>query len=221
MSRMQSAHRVLGRTRGEILTLLCRGPRTVPEVSRALELTPNGVRAHLAALEADGLVRLIGSRRQSGKPAHVFELAPAGRTLLSTAYRPVLRGMLDAVVEHDSGAVETIIRKAGQHVAAHFAKASGDLRTRTKIGAEVLRELGAVAEVEADGKSWVIRAVCCPLGSVVPDHPETCKLMEALLADVLGEPITEFCRKTEPLLCQFRIGETEAAVEKKRRASGH
>jgi predicted ArsR family transcriptional regulator len=205
MSRMEWAHRVLGRTRGEILGLLCRGPRTVSEVSKALELTPNGVRSHLAGLEADGLVRLIGARRQLGKPAHVYELSPAGRTLLSTAYRPALEGVLDAVREHDSSAVERIVRSAGKRLAARFPKATGDLKSRAEKGAALMRELGAVTEVEADGKAWIIRGVCCPLGAVVPDHPETCKLMEALLGEVTGETIKEFCHKAEPAMCQFRI----------------
>ena len=54
-------------TRGRMVTLLRRSGRTVEELARALGLTDNGIRAHLAALERDGIVRQRGSvRRGSG-----------------------------------------------------------------------------------------------------------------------------------------------------------
>jgi predicted ArsR family transcriptional regulator len=59
-------------TRGRIVTMLRRSNRTVEDLARALDLTDNGVRAHLAVLERDGIVRQRGSLRRTsggGKPA--------------------------------------------------------------------------------------------------------------------------------------------------------
>ena len=64
-------------TRGRMVALLRRSNRTVEELARALGLTVNGVCAHLAVLERDGIVRQRGSVRRSsdgGKPAYVYEL---------------------------------------------------------------------------------------------------------------------------------------------------
>jgi len=61
--------------RGQIVTLLGRSGRTVEELARVLGFTDNGVRAHLAVLERDGLVRQRGSVRRGsgrGKPAYVY-----------------------------------------------------------------------------------------------------------------------------------------------------
>ena len=44
-------------TRGQIVVLLRRSGRTVEELARALGLTDNGIRAHLAVLERDGIAR--------------------------------------------------------------------------------------------------------------------------------------------------------------------
>ncbi len=44
-------------TRGQIITLLRRSSRTVDELAQVLDLTRTAVRAHLAALERDGLVQ--------------------------------------------------------------------------------------------------------------------------------------------------------------------
>ena len=56
-------------------------------MARALGLTDNAVRAHLATLERDGMVRQAGSRRPTGagKPATLYELQPDTETLLSRA----------------------------------------------------------------------------------------------------------------------------------------
>jgi predicted ArsR family transcriptional regulator len=59
-------------TRGQVVTRLRRSGGTVEELARVLGLTDNGVRAHLAVLERDGIVRQRGSvrcGRGGGKPA--------------------------------------------------------------------------------------------------------------------------------------------------------
>jgi predicted ArsR family transcriptional regulator len=87
-------------TRGKVVTLLRRGGRTVEEVARELDLTHNGVRAHLATLERDGIVRQRGSVRRGsggGKPAYVYELMPEAEGLFPKAYEPVLRQLLDVL----------------------------------------------------------------------------------------------------------------------------
>ena len=68
--------RFLATTRGQVIALLRRGARTVDELAQALNLTGNGVRAHLATLERDGALRQSGIRRGegAGKPAAVYEL---------------------------------------------------------------------------------------------------------------------------------------------------
>src|SRR3989337_40341 len=80
-------------TRGQAVTLLRRSGRTVEELARALGLTNNGVRAHLATLERDGAARQRGSVRPGsggGKPAYVYELTPEAEDLFPKAYEPVL-----------------------------------------------------------------------------------------------------------------------------------
>ena len=89
-------------TRGQLVTLLRRGGRTVEELAQVLVLTDNGVRAHLATLERDGLVQQRGSVRRSsggGKPAYVYELTSEAENLFPKAYEPVLHRLLDVLSE--------------------------------------------------------------------------------------------------------------------------
>jgi predicted ArsR family transcriptional regulator len=76
-------------TRGRMVTLLRRGGLTVDELAKAVALTNNGVRAHLATLERDGLVRQRGTVRPAsggGKPAYVYELTPEAEGLFTRVY---------------------------------------------------------------------------------------------------------------------------------------
>ena len=87
-------------TRGQLVTLLRRAGRTVEELAQALDLTDNGVRAHLATLERDGIVRQRGSVRRGsggGKPAYIYELTPQTEELFPKAYEPVLCQLLNVL----------------------------------------------------------------------------------------------------------------------------
>src|SRR5437588_12049715 len=102
-------------TRGRIIMLLRRASRTVEELAQALALTDYAVRAHLATLERDRLVRQRGARRGSGKPAFVYELTPETEQLFPKAYGPVLRELLNVLVEHiPPDDVEALLRIVGR-----------------------------------------------------------------------------------------------------------
>ena len=77
------------RTRDRVTQLLLeRGPATAGELGAALGLSPAGIRRHLDAMLADGLVavreRVQRGPRGRGRPAKVFALTDAGREDLRT-----------------------------------------------------------------------------------------------------------------------------------------
>ena len=80
--------RRLGGTRGRIVDLLRRAPLTANDVAARLGLTHNAVRAHLAALRHEGLVREGGMQPSASRPAVLYELVPTAEALLSHAYIP-------------------------------------------------------------------------------------------------------------------------------------
>src|SRR5215208_7781671 len=114
-------------TRGRIVTLLRRSGRTVEGLARELGLTDNGVRANLATLERDGVVRQRGSVRRGsggGKPAFVYELTPEAEELFPKAYEPVLRELLDALAQRlGSEESEALLRSVGRSMAEGQAPA--------------------------------------------------------------------------------------------------
>ncbi|HEY8105769.1 MAG TPA: helix-turn-helix domain-containing protein, partial [Gemmatimonadales bacterium] len=105
-------------TRGRIVALLRRAARTVEELATALDLTDNAVRAQLAAMERDGLVRQSGERKGTRKPSVEYQLDPEAETALSRAYVPLAGALMQVLATRLPRAeLERVLREAGRRAA--------------------------------------------------------------------------------------------------------
>lgn len=191
-------------TRGRIILLLRRATHTVDELAQDLDLTDNAVRAHLATLERDGLVRQCGVRRGSGKPATIYHLSPEAEQHFPKAYAPVLQQLLEVLSTCLSAEqVEAIMQSTGRQLATHWKLSAEELRERLQQAVSVLNELGGLAELEERADRYLIQGYSCPLAAVVPGHPEICQLTKTLLAELVGTPVEEHCKHDAPVHCCF------------------
>jgi predicted ArsR family transcriptional regulator len=196
-------------TRGQIVTLLRRSNLTVEDLARALDLTDNGVRVHLAVLERDGIVRQRGSVRRSsggGKPAYVYELTLEAEDLFPKAYEPTLGRLLDVLAERlGPEESEALLRSVGRRLAEEHSTRADGAHARLESAVEALNELGGLAELEEQDGAVVIRGYSCPLAGVTPDHPDVCRMAETLVAELAGVPVHERCDRGERPRCCFEI----------------
>lgn len=202
----RGSHPFFASTRGKIVTLLRRGSRTVEELAEALDLTDNAVRAHLVALERDGLVQQRGLRRSSSKPAYIYDLAEAAEDLFPKAYGQVLDQLLKVLHEqmtHED--VEAVMRTTGRRLAAQWHIPPGELCQRLDAAVAILNELGGLIELEQQNEIYIIRGYSCPLATAVPGHPEACCLISSLLAELVGMPVQEQCERGEKVNCCFVV----------------
>jgi predicted ArsR family transcriptional regulator len=201
--------RQLGKTtRNRLIALLRRGQRTVEELAAALGLTDNAVRAHLAALEREDVVRQVGVRRDGavGKPATLYGIAPDSSAVFSTAYAPVLGALLAEIrTRMTPKQVESLLRRTGKRLAGALPlRASFDERVRAS--ATFLTGMGADAELVQTASGYEIRGHGCVLSSAVAECPATCVLLEQLLRESCGGEVTECCDRTKDRPnCRFMI----------------
>ena len=199
--------RFLGTTRGQILSLLRRGVRTVEELAQALNLTDNAIRSHLANLERDGLVRQQGVKRGpgAGKPATIYEIPAEAEPLFSRAYVPVLDALLDEIsarLPHE--AQVEVMRSVGRRLAAALPpQRKGSAEARAEAGAAILNALGGDAVVEKSGGPISIRGCGCPLSAATSHRPEVCKAVETLLSEAIGIEVSESCDRSNRPQCCF------------------
>ncbi len=213
--------RFLASTRGQIIVLLRRGPRTVEELAVAVGLTDNAVRAHLAALERDGLVRLLGVRRcgGSGKPAYEYGLAPAAEQVFPKPYADMLGTLYDVLGERLPPADLTALARETGHRMARRLDGSGQTSGGAEGAVAALNAMGGLAELEVcDGSgAQAIRAYTCPLAEVVTGHPGACVLAEAFVSGLAGVPVQAECSPDERPHCRFKLppdeGDTVATAD--------
>jgi predicted ArsR family transcriptional regulator len=210
LSSAGASTRFLETTRGRIVALLRRGARTVEELARAVGLTDNAVRAHLATLERDGLVRADGVRRGpgAGKPATLYEVAREAEPLFSRAYAPVLGALLDELAEQlPIERRDALMRSVGRRLAAGAGGGprGQDLEARVQTAVALLTSLGGDAQAEQRSDGLVISGSGCPLSAATSRRPEVCRAVEALLTEVVGTPVRECCARGDRPRCCFQV----------------
>jgi predicted ArsR family transcriptional regulator len=194
-------------TQGQIVGHLQGGGLTVDDLAQRLELTPNAIRNHLAALEREGLVLIQGKRPGVRKPALIYGLTARARELASRAYLPLLQQLLatlqDRLTPAERGAV---LREVGRRLAASAPRVAGSRKERVAMAAKVLETLGGAVNVENRGRATVIIGSACPLAEVVQQSPEVCRAVESLVAEVTGLPAREECDRGSHPRCAFVVG---------------
>jgi predicted ArsR family transcriptional regulator len=198
-------------TRGKIVALLRREPRTVEELAAELELTDNAVRLHLGTLERDGVVVAKGVRRVGavGKPATEYEISREAEPSFSEAYIPFLTSLL-ASVGNKLGSTElrAIMRDVGQRLAGSNAEVSGDPYAKAQRASQILNALGGITTVERAGAGrYAIKGCSCPLSVAVNERAEVCLAVQTMLREVTGLSVKEECDRSERPRCHFALVE--------------
>ncbi|MEO8510829.1 MAG: helix-turn-helix domain-containing protein [Chloroflexota bacterium] len=184
-------HRLLGDpTRLLIVEALTAGPRLMSELVRLAGVHRNTVRAHLARLEAVGIVERERSTPVGpGRPADRYllrrALAPAAaeqRLLVQSLVRLVSRA-------YDAGAV-TLAEDEGERIGRQLVPEDGAVSAKEALAGvtAILRELAFAPELSEEPGVTRIALHHCPF-AVSPDDPRggiVCAFHLGLIRGVLG-----------------------------------
>lgn len=194
--------------RGQIILLLRQEPRTVSDLADALDVTNNAVRAHLASLEMDGLVRRSGERSGYRKPHFSYELTAEADELFPKAYDSILNQIV-SVLKERIGIEETelVMRKVGQRMAMPLVQdKESAFEKKLDQAMTSLDNLGGQGSViRKDGRVF-IQGAGCPLSAATEEHSEICEMVEAFLSEIIGAPVVHQCRRKPSPQCCFEVG---------------
>jgi predicted ArsR family transcriptional regulator len=175
-------------------SILEHGPSTAAELAERLGLTPAAIRRHLDVLLAAGHLeareqRVYGARGR-GRPAKVFVLTDAGRSVFYTAYD-------DLAIE----ALEFLATSAGPDAVTRFAEArmaESEERYRERMAttapdttpaqalAAALSEDGYVASTLPSAIGEQLCQHHCPVAHVAERFPKICEVETAAFSRLLG-----------------------------------
>jgi predicted ArsR family transcriptional regulator len=200
--------RFLSTTRGRIVSLLRGSSRTVNDLSEALDLTDNAVRAHLTTLERDGLVRQASLRRGVRRPHYSYELTAEAEALFPKAYEPVLALLLKVLEERlGPDQLEAVLIQTGREAARPYvvAEESGDFGARLEAVQRALGDLGGMAELVEEEGRFTLRGGSCPLAGVAAGNPAACRMVQALISEITNRPVQEHCERENGPTCCFEL----------------
>jgi DeoR family transcriptional regulator, suf operon transcriptional repressor len=191
---------------GRVLAHLRHGPMTVEELARAMRVTPNAVRNQLSKLQESNLVIRAGTRPGVSKPSSIYAITLEGQTQFSTIYLPVLTQFFRVGEEKCSPQqLDAFMTETGRQLAARFARPTGDLKTRVRSAARLLKSIGGIPEVRTRNGSFVIQSLGCPLSALTSENEAACKVIEGLISSHIGVPALTCCVREPDPRCRFEI----------------
>jgi predicted ArsR family transcriptional regulator len=185
-----------GRTRDRVADLLLQmGTATATELGLALGLSPAGVRRHLDAMAAEGLVtcrdRPGQGQRGRGRPARVFALTDAARETLPHTYDGLAAAALRWIAER-SGPEAVTDFAAGQVAAleercrAAMAEAGDDPLARAEALAAALTAEGYAAGASVIATGGQLCQHHCPVAHVAAEFPQLCEAETQVISRLVG-----------------------------------
>lgn len=181
-----------GGTRERILVLLRRhGRLSAPQLADLLELTPVGVRRHLALLERDGLVTAAVSKPKRGRPTAVYRLTDAGLETFPRHYDEVALQALSFLKGQDASVLSQFLAWRNERLAASYAQRvdGATLAERARALADVLSEQGFMAEVEPTPEGLRLCQHNCTVEHLANELPDLCTSEAKLFERLLGTPV--------------------------------
>lgn len=169
---------------------------TVDELSRALLITRNAVRQHLAVLERDGLVAQSVTRPTGGRPEQIYVLSDRGRELFPRHYAWFAQMLIESLIEGSGReALGERLTDLGKRVATQLKSQSPQGATppqRIAALTERMTELGYLAHTlpAAEGLP-AIEADNCVFHHLAAQHPEVCRFDLALLEGYVGAQVEQ------------------------------
>jgi predicted ArsR family transcriptional regulator len=206
-------------TRQDILDHLHQESRaTVKELAALLGMTFTGVRQHLTVLERDGLVQVREERGRVGRPAHVYSLTPRGEALYPKYY-DVLANMMMEEIRALAGtdALQQVLRRISARMAEQcMDRVEGrPLSERVEEAAQIMREMGCIANCERQGDEFFLHQCTCPYPNVARRNSGVCALEVDFVRRLTGADarlVTSLLRGDRA--CTYRIRPTSPAVKR-------
>jgi predicted ArsR family transcriptional regulator len=180
-------------TRDEVLrTIKAAGPATVAHLAEVIEISPVSVRHHLAALQADGLVRSTEVRHGVGRPHLVYMLTEAAHERFPARYLRLSDRLLDELkATLPAPALEEMFTRMAEGMVAEYrARLAGrTLEEKMELLMELLGTEGFLARWNRTGETIALTEYSCPYLAIGQRHPEVCAIDQTVIRELLNATV--------------------------------
>lgn len=173
-----------------VVALKRRGEASAEELAEALGITPSGVRQHLAALRAAGVVAARQERGRPGRPTDLYHSTDLAEAVLPKASVDLSVELLSHIEEEDPQLVPRVFeRRRDRRVAqARTQMAGKNLDEKVAFLAGMLDEEGYLADFEKlPGDAYRMTLHSCAIWAVASRYGQACTTELEFLREVLPE----------------------------------
>ena len=173
-----------------VVALKRRGEASAEELAEALGITPSGVRQHLAALRAAGIVAARQERGRSGRPTDLYHSTDLAEAVLSKISVDLSVELLGHIEEEDPQLVSRIFeRRRDRRVEqARTQMAGKNLDEKVAFLAGMLDEEGYLTDFEKlPGGAYRMTLHSCAIWAVASRYGQACATELEFLREVLPQ----------------------------------
>ena len=198
-------------SREKILFLLKkRGPQSIDNLSRELNITSMGIRQHLLSLERKGLIDYIVKRQGIGRPAFLYKLTEKAEELFPKTYDKFVVNLLKDIEKHDGQEkIEEIFKWHKNRFLKDAKEAISDKKTSHDKVYELknfLESEGYFAELHSVNSHYSLKLFNCPIHKLASDFKVACQSHLQMFKELLGkEVIREECIIEGSPSCTYKI----------------
>ena len=190
-----------------LVALKKRGEASADELAEDLEITPSGVRQHLAALKSADLVASRQERGRPGRPADLYHGTDLGEALFSRSSDDLSVELLGHIEAEDPELIGRVFerRRRRRVEQARDQLVGKGLDEQVKILAKILDSEGYLADFDklADG-SYRMALHSCAIWAVASRYGQACATELEFLREAL--PDTEIERVAHKMAGAYACG---------------
>jgi len=182
---------------------------SVRELSRALAMTGANIRHHLALLESNDVIEMIGQQREGrGRPGNIYSLS---RRVLGDGLDELANAMLEVWLRDTTeAALESGLRSMAQRLGGTARPKADSLPTqRLSRLVDRLNELHYQSRWEAGMSGPNIILGHCPYAAIIASNPELCRMDAFLLEQWMDLPVEQTAKLQKSVkgypYCAFRV----------------
>lgn len=157
------------------------------ELSRALKMSAATIRYHLRVLTADGRLEIVSTRGRDarGRPEKIYSLPRA-------ALGDNLAVLSDALLKSVGSRIP--VEGLAEHLVGEVNLAGQPLAKQLNLTVEKLNKMNYHAHWEAGAEGPRILFSHCPYMAILEKHPELCRMDQAMLKKMTGQPARQMFR---------------------------
>ncbi len=167
------------------------GKGTATQLAKALDLSSQAIRRHLNELEAEGLIEYDSIQQGMGRPQHIYQLSPQGRSLFPHRYGEFAVSFINTLIETvGQDGVTKVLEKQWQKKAQEYRDrlGNGSLKDRVSKLVQIRQEEGYMAELhQQNQQDFILTEYNCAISEVAESYPSVCghelEMFSAILPD--------------------------------------